>query len=299
MSEPVEIRDATAGDRPVLEGMLFEAFFWRADRERPALETFRDDAEFQKWTSGFGERPGDRAVIAERAGAPVGAALHRLFTDDSHSYGYIDAHTPEIAIGVAPDSRGAGVGRLLMQGLVERASADAVHTLSLSVEPDNFARRLYEKLGFERVAIVEGAWTMKLALNIALITVITLAAIGCGGPVFVFPGGELRGHASSERIDDWSFVDDAFVDLEVRPSDPYSVEVNYFVVDGALYVDPAEGRRWLEHLRADPRARVRFGDTIYPVAAELVGQPGSPSGIEGMDDSRFVYRLFSSPQPVP
>ena len=34
------------------------------------------------------------------------------------------------------------------------------------------------------------------------------------------------------KVEDWSFVDDTFVDLEVRPSDPYSVELNYFVRDG-------------------------------------------------------------------
>jgi hypothetical protein len=39
-------------------------------------------------------------------------------------------------------------------------------------------------------------------------------------------------------------VDDAFIDLETRPEDPYSVELNYIVKDGKLYIDPAEGREW-------------------------------------------------------
>ena len=115
-----------------------------------------------------------------------------------------------------------------------------------------------------------------------------MAAPACGGPLLVFPGGELRGEVVHERVDDWSFVDASFVDLETRPADPYSVELNYFVRDGKLYIDPAEGRRWLDHIREDSRVRVRFGDEIYPLQAVLVGRPGE---LEGFDADRFVYRL--------
>jgi len=111
---------------------------------------------------------------------------------------------------------------------------------------------------------------------------------GCGGPLLVFPGGELSGEVATEPVTDWSFVTDRFVDLETRPDDPYSVELNFFVRDGQLFLDPAEGRTWLDHIRADPRVRVRFGTTIYPVKAVLVGAPGE---VEGFDRDRFVYRL--------
>ena len=110
----------------------------------------------------------------------------------------------------------------------------------------------------------------------------------CGGPFLVFPGGELEGEVVEQPIEDWSFVSDRFVDLETRPAEPYSVELNYVVKDGKLYVDPAEGRRWLEYMRADPRVRVRFGDTIYPLTAVLVGRPGE---LEGFPEDRFIYRL--------
>jgi hypothetical protein len=123
----------------------------------------------------------------------------------------------------------------------------------------------------------------KLALAFAC-----LLCAGCGGPFLVFPGGELSGEVVSEPVTDWSFVTDEFVDLETRPSDPYSVELNYFVRDGQLYLDPAEGRRWLDHIREDPRVRVRFGDRIYPLKAVLAGKPGE---LPGFDPERFVYRL--------
>jgi hypothetical protein len=116
------------------------------------------------------------------------------------------------------------------------------------------------------------------------------ALLACGGPFLVIPGGELSGEVVTEPVEDWSFASDHFVDLETRPDDPYSVELNYVVRDGSLYVDPAEGRVWLDHLRADPRARVRFGARVYPVTALLVGRPGE---LEGFDADRFIYRLDS------
>ena len=122
---------------------------------------------------------------------------------------------------------------------------------------------------------------MLLGLALAL-------TMGCDGPGPFIPGGELSGEVVTEPVDDWSFVKDRFVDLETRPDDPYSVELNYVVRDGKLYIDPAEGRRWLEHIRADPRVRVRFGDRIYAVVAVLVGRPGE---LEGFDADRFIYRL--------
>ncbi len=116
----------------------------------------------------------------------------------------------------------------------------------------------------------------------------TLAA--CGGPFLVFPGGQLSGEVVTEPVDDWSFLTASFIDLETRPADPYSVELNYVVRDGKLYIDPAEGRRWLDHIREDPRVRARFDGRIYPLTAVLVGEPGE---LEGFDADRYVYRLDS------
>ena len=123
---------------------------------------------------------------------------------------------------------------------------------------------------------------------IARLALVGVCVTACGGPLLVFPGGRLSGEEVAEPVEDWSFVTDSFVDLETRPDDPYSVELNYFVKDGKLYIDPAEGRRWLEHLRADPNVRARFGGKVYPLTAVLVGQPGE---LPGFDAERVVYRL--------
>ncbi len=126
--------------------------------------------------------------------------------------------------------------------------------------------------------------------RILIVSALLLLATGCGGPFLVFPGGALGGEVVTERVRDWSFANDWFLDLETRLSDPYSVELNYVVDDGELYIDPAEGRRWLDYIREDSRVRVRFGGKIYPATAVLVGRPGE---IEGFPPDRFVYRLDS------
>jgi len=50
-------------------------------------------------------------------------------------------------------------------GLIAEGRASGIPGLSLSVEPDNPARRLYEQLGFEAVGGVGGSITMLLRLN--------------------------------------------------------------------------------------------------------------------------------------
>jgi hypothetical protein len=119
-------------------------------------------------------------------------------------------------------------------------------------------------------------------------SVLLLTSPACGGPMLVFPGGALSGEVVDEPIEDWSFVTASFVDLELRPENPYSVQLNYFVRDGKLYIDPAEGRRWFEYLKADPNVRIRFDDKVYLRTAVLVGKPGE---LEGFDADRFIYRL--------
>jgi ribosomal protein S18 acetylase RimI-like enzyme len=158
--QPVRIRLARIDDLPFLRQMLFEAFFWRADRPRPEYSDFANtNPEFMKLLADWG-RPGDTGVIAEAGGQPAGAAWYRRWTDDLHSYGYVNAGTPELGIGVRSDYRGQGIGRALLRALLAEATRQGVSYLSLSVEVDNYARRLYESEGFVKIGQVGGAWTM-------------------------------------------------------------------------------------------------------------------------------------------
>jgi ribosomal protein S18 acetylase RimI-like enzyme len=108
-------------------------------------------------------RVGDLGVVAED-GPPVGAAWLRLLPEHDRGYGFVDAKTPELSIGVVPTHRGRGIGALLLEALVGSAREQRHEALSLSVEPDNPARRLYERCGFQVVDTVDGSHTMLLSL---------------------------------------------------------------------------------------------------------------------------------------
>jgi [ribosomal protein S18]-alanine N-acetyltransferase len=89
------------------------------------------------------------------------------------SYGAGEAHILNVC--VRQDLRGAGVGRRLMDFLLDRARAAQMHDIFLEVRPSNStAIRLYESLGFIRVGVRkayyqanggrEDAWVYKLVL---------------------------------------------------------------------------------------------------------------------------------------
>jgi ribosomal protein S18 acetylase RimI-like enzyme len=153
------IREGTPLDGPFLEAMLYEAFFWRSGSERPLLSEMRCRAEFSMLLAGWG-RAGDRAQIAEYAGAAAGAAWFRLWTPDVHSYGFVDEQTPELGLAVVPDARGRGIGRALLRAAIAVAISAGFPGLSLSVDPENPARRLYESEGFVKVGVAGTSWTL-------------------------------------------------------------------------------------------------------------------------------------------
>ena len=57
---------------------------------------------------------------------------------------------------------------------------------------------------------------MKTARTLLPYALLAAGALACGGPLLVFPGGQLSGEVVTEQVDDWSFVDARFIDLEVR-----------------------------------------------------------------------------------
>jgi ribosomal protein S18 acetylase RimI-like enzyme len=143
-------REATAADEPFLFEMLALAMGWRDDTAPADVP--------RKYAAGFG-RAGDAGVVAEEEGALVGAAWYRFLPADDPGYGWVEG-VPELSIAVAAGFRGRGVASELLRRLLDRARADGLRGVSLSVEPDNPARRLYERLGFSKVGVVGGSWTM-------------------------------------------------------------------------------------------------------------------------------------------
>jgi ribosomal protein S18 acetylase RimI-like enzyme len=137
------IRRGSAADVPFMRSMLPHAYGWRVN----ALET---DIPLARYVDNWG-RPGDLAVIAHETGNRVGAAWLRLFRAAEPGYGFVDEQTPELSIAVVPSRRGRGFGPQLLEALMNRARLEGYTALSLSVERENPALKLYERFGFRPV----------------------------------------------------------------------------------------------------------------------------------------------------
>ena len=157
----MRVRPGNSEDLPFLMEMLAQAASWRIAR---SVEEVWARAENRRYLEGWG-RAGDVAVLAEDGDRPLGAAWCRLFTTTSHGYGFVAEGVPELTVAVEPERRGQGIGTTLLQALAVEATAVGFPSLSLSVENDNPAKRLYARLGYREVRNDGSAATMVRPLD--------------------------------------------------------------------------------------------------------------------------------------
>ena len=149
------LRPATDADVEAIQQIVYEAISWNASAEFPPLETIIDHPELIRYHGGWG-RPGDAGVLADAGGEVVAGAFYRLFTEADHGQGYIDADTPEVAVAVWGAPKGKGVGSTLLDALHEMARNAGFAKVSLAVDSDNPAMRLYERQGYVGESVDEG-----------------------------------------------------------------------------------------------------------------------------------------------
>ena len=140
--------------------MLFEASYWRQNISKPGFEQGLQRADLKYLLEDWG-RKGDTGIIAEDDNDnPIGAAWYRFWTEEKHSYGYINERIPELTLAVSEKWRGKGVGRELIKRLITKAKSQNLTKVSLSVEKENFAVNLYQQVGFKVYIDNPGDYTM-------------------------------------------------------------------------------------------------------------------------------------------
>ena len=64
-------------------------------------------------------------------------------------YGHIDDDTPSLSISLLPDFRSRGYGRAMMKAILELLKEKGYEKVSLSVQKENYAVKMYQSLGFQ------------------------------------------------------------------------------------------------------------------------------------------------------
>ena len=140
------VREMKTEEYPLLDDFLYEAIYIPEGGELPPRAVI-EEPELQVYVEGFGSGEDDKAVAAEIDGKVVGAAWARIMND----YGHVDDETPSLAISMYTEFRGQGIGTALMQELFEILKDCGYEKVSLSVQKENYAVKMYKKTGFEVV----------------------------------------------------------------------------------------------------------------------------------------------------
>jgi GNAT superfamily N-acetyltransferase len=155
----VALRRAEAADASFLADMLVEAANWHPKRTRPKVQLIAD-SKVNRYLKGW-KRASDEGVLAlDGNGTPIGGCWYRVLPKSEPGYGFIAPGVPELTLGVRPMWRAQGVGRMLLRALCDVAAERGHQRISLSVERENFAQRLYVSEGFVTVMAGEDSDTM-------------------------------------------------------------------------------------------------------------------------------------------
>ena len=149
------IRKIQKQEYPLLDNFLYEAIFVPEGIEPPP-KTIITSPELQVYVERFGESKDDWGLVAEIDGKIVGAVWVRIMND----YGHIDDETPSLAISLYKEYRGFGIGTAMMKEILNLLKSHGYSRVSLSVQKDNYAAKMYLKIGFEIVRENEEEYIM-------------------------------------------------------------------------------------------------------------------------------------------
>lgn len=153
MTHKIDVRTVVPSDLPFLWDMLWEAAAVDAGMHALGRDAALKVPSNRKYLADWG-RAGDIGVIAiDACGTRLGAAWIRLFPVDDPAYAYVAEDNPELAIGVRESARRKGVGSTLIDALLVLARDQGFRAVSLGVDRQNPARRLYERVGFRDAGI--------------------------------------------------------------------------------------------------------------------------------------------------
>lgn len=138
------IREIRKEEIELLNDFLYEAIFIPEGIEKPSKEIIKNE-DLQVYIKNFGDSKDDNCLVAEYNNKIVGACWTRIMND----YGHIDNETPSFAISLYEEYRGKGIGTELMLKMLDLLKQKGYKQASLAVQKENYAVKMYKKVGFE------------------------------------------------------------------------------------------------------------------------------------------------------
>ena len=149
------IREMKESEYCMLKDFLSEAIYLPEGMEPPPRSVL-ELPELGVYISDFGKGPADIALAAETEGRVRGALWVRIMDD----YGHVEDDVPSMAIAVFKGYRGQGMGEALIKRMFDILRLGGYRGVSLSVQKENPAVKLYLRLGFETIKDRDGELVM-------------------------------------------------------------------------------------------------------------------------------------------
>ena len=153
------IRALKQNEVPLLEDFLYEAIYLPPGVPAPDRSIIRQP-ELRLYYDRFGELPADHCLVAEEDDRVVGAIWSRIM----HDYGHVDDDTPSLAISLYGPYRGRGIGSALLRQMLDLLKGQGYRQVSLAVQKENYAVRMYRKAGFQTIRENDSEYIMGCVL---------------------------------------------------------------------------------------------------------------------------------------
>ncbi len=164
MNSNIIIREIQPEEIYKLEDMLYEAIY-QPDKNNFIPRSVLKIPEVNAYIKDFGEKEHDYCLVADLNGKIIGAVWVRVISGKIKGFGYIDNQTPEFAISLFKDYRKQGIGTHLMREMINYLRKVGYKHTSLNVQKENYAAKLYLKMGFKIICKNNEDYLMLLSLK--------------------------------------------------------------------------------------------------------------------------------------
>mgnify|MGYP003290234129 FL=1 len=139
----------------LLEDFIYEAIFI-PEGVSPPPKSIINQPDLQVYIKDFGKEKDDICFVAETDNKVIGAVWVR----DMNDYGHIEDGVPSFAISLYKPYRNFGIGTELMTTMISELRQRGYKKASLAVQKENYAVKMYRKVGFEVIRETEEEFIM-------------------------------------------------------------------------------------------------------------------------------------------